>query len=81
MHYPSFSDFLQDLGGYTDLLLVTDGVVMLYDLIPCGGDDHFTGTSLMHLSMLSPTTPFPGLLGDFDLKLCPTSGAFDCSKF
>ena len=22
-----------------------------------------------------------GLVGDFDLKLCPTSGAFDRSKF
>ena len=42
----------------------------------------------MHLSMLSPTTPLPGLLkglvGDFrrfDPKFCPTIGAFDRSKF
>jgi len=28
--------------------------------------DRCTCQTIMHLSMLSPTTPLPGLLGDFD---------------
>ena len=49
---------------------------------------HIFGISLMHLSILCPTTPLPGYVGEkvghltcFDTKTRPIRGEFDCSPY